>query len=838
MKKAFALMMSIILATGLALAARAPKTPFTYTQPDGSVITLVNHGDEFHHWTTWNGTLVEMDEKGFYRPASRMVFESRAAAAREARAQANQFRLAVSPEMRFGERHFLVLLIEFDDLAFSLPEPRKAFEKMLNEPGYGENGGTGSVRDYYMDNSAGQFKPVFDVYGPIKVSQSYTYYGQGSHGDSNAYKALDEACAIMDDSMDFSRYDHDGDGYVDNIFFYYAGYNEMEGGGANTIWPHQSNFMIVGDFDGVKVKSYACTSELTGNKGVSMTGIGLFVHEFAHVLGLPDFYDTAGDTAWNPEQFSPMSDGHKLNDYRTPGCFNSLELQMLGWMGEFPRLSDAGEYELESLSGHHLPLVIPADVAGEQFILEMRDGTGWDAYLPKGMVIYHLDASDNICYGGRTAASLWDGTASAPINAFDDHPCFYAVPSLEYGRYMSEYMIFPGIGNVTEFTPVPWSGKALPTRITDIRVAGDRVRFNLTSPVRRLISGTVKDNKGNPIEGATVTVGLPERTATQARRIFKSRIATADIRYSATTQADGSYEIVLGRDDETPAFRVGVSKTGYIEQTRELQMDVYGYCSFNLRSVGSQSRAGLMKYDPDSGDPYYSLGYGDHFDKRIMASIFYTSDEMLDYAGMEVRSMRFWTKAENYTELYALVYEDGGKRWAVKVDGSGEDGYFTVDLSGAAIKIVGDKGIYFGYALNGEDPDPVLCQFRKGVKNGLFLSDFGIDNPRWYQEPDCALLLSVTLYDPSASKYITLSSMGFTSIDNPRWKEGYSAGDTFTFRLIEGKGREIESTEWLFDGARTSSPSVTLTAGKHVVTARVRYRDGLQEELSLELEVR
>ena len=132
-----------------------------------------------------------------------------------------------------------------------------------------------------------------------------------------------------------------------------------------------------------------------------------------------------------------MSDGHCLNEYRTPACLNSLERMMMGWYDDFPVLSEAGPYELGSLSGHQLPWVLPADIDGEQFILEMRDGTGWDAYLPKGMVIYHLDASENRLYGYTRAVDVWTGNITAPINDYDAHPCFYAVPSLKYGRHSS-----------------------------------------------------------------------------------------------------------------------------------------------------------------------------------------------------------------------------------------------------------------------------------------------------------------------------------------------------------------------------------------------------------------
>ena len=837
MKKTLILIAGLLIAASLSWAARAPETPYRYTQPDGTVITLVLHGDEFHHWTTWNGKLVEMDEQGFYRPASRMVFDSRASAARELRRQANAQRtssLAWS-DRAIGEKHYLVLLIEFDDLSFSVPDARNAFDRMLNQPGYHENLGTGSVRDYYIDNSNGLFKPTFDVFGPVKVSRGYAYYGEGLF--TNVDDLLREACVLLDDSLDFSQYDTDKDGVIDNIFFYFAGYNKAEGGPSNSIWPHQSASPI-GEFDGIRIDGYACSSELRGNSGTTMAAIGLFVHEFAHTLGVPDFYDTANDKALNPEDFSVMSSGNYMNDQHTPVCFNSMEKQMLGWFGEFPSLSEAGGYELQSVGSQHLPWVLPADVDGERFILEMRDGQGWDAYLPTGLVIYHMDASDNSIGWNNTAASLWNGLVSASINGYIDHPCFYVVASKEYGRGLNDSMIFPGSGNVTEFTPKPWSGMALPTRITDIRVAGDRVRFNLTASVRRMIRGWVKDTEGHPLEGATVTLSVPARASAPGRMLFRSQPAAADVRYTATTASDGSYEIALGPADETPVFLVSASKPGYIEQARKQEVSLYGNCSFLLRAVGSISRAGLMKYDPDNPNSFSTMGSGDDSDRRMMAACYYKAEELAPYAGMKVRSLTFSAQVEQYRSLHALVSEGTGKPWTFPVKGSGDNGSFTVDLSDADIQITGGKGMYFGYAVDGDDPMPIVYQKRNGVDDAMYYADYDLDNPSWYFEPGCALVVSVTLYDPSASQYISLSSMGFSSIDNPRWQEGYAAGDMFAFRLIPGKGKEVESIEWLYDGAKTTSPSVKLSAGKHVVAALVRYRGGSQENLSLELDVR
>ena len=112
-------------------------------------------------------------------------------------------------------------------------------------------------------------------------------------------------------------------------------------------------------------------------------------------------------------------------------------------------------------------------------------------------------------------------------------------------------------------------------------------------------------------------------------------------------------------------------------------------------------------------------------------------------------------------------------------------------------------------------------------------------NPYWIYDGDGnALMLAVELYDPAAVQYQTLASLGFSYIENPRWKEGYSAGDTFTFSLKEAFGSEVSSTEWLFDGKPVTTPSVKLSAGSHTVTARVKYANGSSEDISLELTVK
>ena len=833
MKKILTLLAGCLLASGLANAVNAPRTPYQYTQPDGSVVVLVNHGDEFYHWTTRNGRRVEIGPDGFVRTADTRRQAALETAGREKRNLAMSQRLGnLNSGLASGKKKFLVILIEFDDLSFTRSNTRKSFHRMLNESGYPDNGAPGSARDYYIDNSAGKFQPTFDVYGPVTLPKSYTYYGEGK--DDNFQEAIIEACTQLDSEIDFSKYDQNKDGLVDNVFFIYAGYNEAEGGGRNTIWPHQFNSRTFDPLDGVYVSSYACTSEFTGYGGKKQAGIGIFIHEFAHVLGLPDFYGPTRDVP-NPEDFSPMSNGNYLDDTRTPSCFNSLERQMLGWMGDFPTVSDAGEYTLEPLAGNHLPWTIPSTVEGEQFILEMRDGSGWDVKLPKGMVIYHMDDSDNTVKGSTTAKELW---VNHIPNNYLEHPCFYVVASEDYSS--SEAMIYPGSSQIHEFTPKAWDGSYLPTSLKKIRLEGNQVKFELTAALKRTLQGVVKDTDGNPVAGASVQMGVVSKSASSLRRLRSTRQAAADVRYKTKTASDGSFKINLKEEDDTRDFQVTVSKAGYIDQSCDVSIKFITTITLALRRAGAPSRVGLKKYDPDFTGALDKNGMNDDRDNSVMVAVFFSAESLRSYSGMEVRSIRFLAEVQDYKQIHALVCEEAFHPIAtVKAGKMGDDGWFAVDFSKQNLKIGADKGLYFGYAIEGNDKMPVVSQPLSGVKDGMFHSSYSLDSPYWIYDGDGnALMLAVELYDPAAVQYQTLASLGFSYIENPRWKEGYSAGDTFTFSLKEAFGSEVSSTEWLFDGKPVTTPSVKLSAGSHTVTARVKYANGSSEDISLELTVK
>ena len=531
MKKNLILALIALLA-GYQLMTAIPAYPgrIVYTQPDGTKIVIQRHGDEFGHWTTDSfGRLVSEAPDGFYRPDSNLSVDRIRRNAATRRAAARQMRAArrASQPIALGQKHFLVILVEFTNMQFSTSEnPHAAFDNLLNQHGYSVNGSTGSARDYYYDNSHGLFEPIFDVYGPVQLDTTYAYYGKNNFqgDDMRPEQAIIDACKKLDDEIDFSRYDNDGDGYVDLVFMYYAGKGEADGGATTTIWPHQWELSSAGKFlqlDGKQIDSYACTNEVVGGGALmgKMCGIGTACHEFAHAMGVPDFYDT--DYATNGQAaglffFSTMDNGAYNNGGRTPPFFNIEERILLGWLKEadaFREFTEDGTYTIPSVD-ENVAYRTPTDKDGEYFIYECRGSNGWDASLySNGLVVYHVDKSNRTVkqeYGSSTARGLWDYWKDTnAINENGSHPCFYIIPSadqdnllyghfLYYGNYYfdeaySGGIPFPGSEGVTSYTPKSWNGVESELHFTDIAYSNGVVTLRAGLPYDGLDYCTIAD---------------------------------------------------------------------------------------------------------------------------------------------------------------------------------------------------------------------------------------------------------------------------------------------------------------------------------------------------------
>ncbi len=345
-----------------------------------------------------------------------------------------------------GEPHALVVLVQFQDKKFTSLNPAGFYERLLNEEGFSDYQATGSARDFFVENSDGIFKPVFDLFGPVTLDHGMAYYGANdwAGNDLCPEEMVIEACRQLDPDVDFSIYDTNGDGQIDNVFIFYAGYGEADSMQANTVWPHSADILDfnLGEdyyFDGLLLNRYAMTCELD-YRYKRTDGIGTFVHEFSHVLGLPDLYATSYTTAYTPGFYSTLDMGPYNNQGRTPPHFSSFERYCLGWLEPAP-LSE-GEHSLRPLHLSNDCFIIPTARDDEFFLIENRQQLCCDAYLPgHGMLVWHVDYDkkiwdQNIVNNSATHQYVdlieADGVLSTASNSGDPFPGPYQRTELSH----------------------------------------------------------------------------------------------------------------------------------------------------------------------------------------------------------------------------------------------------------------------------------------------------------------------------------------------------------------------------------------------------------------------
>ena len=518
-------------------AVPALRGSFQRTQPDGSVFYVSLYGDEFTRLAvTADGRSVIKDADGWYcyavigsdgkrtssgmkvpgtvgtrgedrigrtgvRPTESIVHAVNLAAVPR-RAVMEKLRAAASEKFSSGsgkEIRTIILLAEFPDLKFTYS--RSDFEKMVNQKGYSVNGASGSILDYFTDQFGDECSFTFDVGPVVTLSRGYAYYGKnGSDGnDAKAHEAVIEACRLSDGEVDFSRYDQDGDGCVDNVFVFYAGTDEARGADDDHIWSHSwsvkdgAGLSVL--LDGVYINYYAMTSEIAYYTSLSKSAlapVGSFCHEFAHTLGLRDMYDTDYEDSGGQSKgvwgsVSLMDGGNYNNEGRTPPNFTALELDMLG-IGEC-RTLNVGTCSLTA--GERIYYKSETDYDGEFFLFESRVAEGWDEYIGgSGLLIYHVDRSERSAgYSTRqekvlTAAERFDVNE---VNCRPDHMCTYLVGTKTSCSSISEVFWPNGSRNSFSGGTSPsfcfWSGAKSEVSLSDISRSGRTVSFNASGPV-------------------------------------------------------------------------------------------------------------------------------------------------------------------------------------------------------------------------------------------------------------------------------------------------------------------------------------------------------------------
>lgn len=507
----------VLLMSGInVFSIPAKPSPFVLKQTDGTELTVRLHGDEnFHYYTTEDGYLLLPGDNGILcyaeirsgnvqassmkaqdtrkRTAEEFVFLQRIgknllpeALAIKQKTAPKRFktprRKSLTQYPTIGEQKALIILVQFTDRKFSIANPLEAFDNMINQPGYSDNDGTGSARDFFIENSNGQYLPEFDVFGPVTLANKMSYYGGNDRegNDQHPEEMIIEACKQLDSSINFADYDRDHDGFVDNIYVFYAGYGEADGGPSNSVWPHAwgvysgaSKTLVL---DGVQIDSYACSNELEGGSGTVMNGIGTFCHEFSHVLGLPDLYATDYTGAFTPGEWSLMDMGSYNNDGRTPPYMSAFERYSLGWIEPTVITAADTTFVLPNLSENKAYL-IKTEKENEYFMLENRQQENSDSYIPgHGMLIWHIDYNKNV----------W---ANNVVNNTIKHQY---VDIVEADGTQNESSrsgdAFPGTSRITSITDdtnpnlKSWSGTRRNLSVFNIKEENGLITFNVIDP--------------------------------------------------------------------------------------------------------------------------------------------------------------------------------------------------------------------------------------------------------------------------------------------------------------------------------------------------------------------
>lgn len=374
---------------------------------DGTEVKAQLVGDEFlHYYVSEDGTKYVQDEStGLYRKMTDEVTAQRRAAVRRAQAQGRQKRMlrkAQASNVFQGTKKGLVILAEFTNSKFKSGHDLALYRRIANEVNYSDNNFRGSIKDYFKAQSHGQFELDFDVAGICQLQHPYAYYGKNNSQkeDVKPGEMVAEACLwAHEHGINFSKYDWDGDGEVDQVFVLYAGHGEASYKDANTIWPHMY-YLSASDYgkplslDGVTVDTYACSSELNGDG--NLDGIGTFCHEFSHCMGFPDLYDTSYAGWFGMGDFDLMCSGSYNGDSKCPAGYSAYEKAECGWL----TLKDMTDVEKETSIAGVQPMSADGDAyviknkghKDEYYILENRQKTGWDAEIPgSGLMVTYVD---------------------------------------------------------------------------------------------------------------------------------------------------------------------------------------------------------------------------------------------------------------------------------------------------------------------------------------------------------------------------------------------------------------------------------------------------------------
>ncbi|MCX5786243.1 MAG: M6 family metalloprotease domain-containing protein [Elusimicrobia bacterium] len=528
------LILGYLFLPAVSMGMPANPKPVEVMQSDGAKVKLILRGDEFHHWhedesgytvlkdtSTNNWVYAERDAKGSLRPGKykagvnnpaslgflKHYMDSdkvrRATELRNKRDSSSAFhvfgsrtvtgaRVSAAPAktpILTGTMKNLVILAEFPDIPHT--HTQAEFDALFNQAGYATDHALGSVKDYYHEVSYNNLTVQSVVTQWVTLPHNHDYYGANTAGQGTdidpQQMVIDAINALAATGFNFTTVDGNGDGMVDGLDIIHSGRGEEWGGNdPNYIWSHEWELDTPVTKQGKTMQMYHTEPEVRGwdddNTSWGLTRIGTICHETGHFLGLPDLYDTTGASAgigafclmsggsWNGPSDNGASPAH-MSAWckKTLGWATPAQLTMIG-TDSLPRIEDN--------SGAMYMLQDASFPSTEYFLVENRQGYGFDAYLPgssRGILVWHVDESmpDN---SDKTHYLVDLEEAHGGVQILQTDPNATGEDS-DYFRYGNKTIF----GDSTDPNSKSYGGKNLKLLLKNISATGNPMSFDLGS---------------------------------------------------------------------------------------------------------------------------------------------------------------------------------------------------------------------------------------------------------------------------------------------------------------------------------------------------------------------
>ena len=568
----------------------------TKTLSDGSTIEVRQVGDEFcSYWESKDGKLVTEQADGTFVKSDKPLptneeFQACRTRAREMRNLVPDFasngtkrvKKSVGTTPNLAPKG-VVILVNFSDSEMNEAHTNAVFDDMCNSENCQNNTYNnkkyGSAAQYFADQSNGAYRPVFDVFGPVNIPNNVEYYGEDGPEQSDGSRdhdlymgdfVVDAVLAAEAQGCDFSQYDSDDDGYVDFVYFIFAGKGQANGGSVSTIWPHNSsligqlyygrthgrtdyyinsesdyNLLIM---DGKAIDNYACSAELDGSG--NLDGIGTLCHEFGHVMGLPDFYDTSYgynyENHLTPNEWNIMDGGSYNGGSHCPPNYDPWEKYFFGWIDPinpgneganvtlYPNGSENyNVYQINSSGTKQGPTS-----SGPCYYLENRQKSGWDSFLPaSGMVIWRLDFNASAWSNNKPNHS---STSGSPLYTLVCSSGTMIGQQWVYNETKGKWEkindgtnnVFPGKDNVTSWSGV--SGKP----VTGITQVGNNITFQYKDGAISSSCAVPTDIQAETTDATATLVWEGEADGYEIRYLEGEYTGEVEELFSGTTEFD------------------------------------------------------------------------------------------------------------------------------------------------------------------------------------------------------------------------------------------------------------------------------------------------------------